>query len=142
MKINWYEDFFHGVANDLWRKCLSPEQTRAEANFLEKTLGPKSRLLDVPCGNGRHSLELAKRGCRVTGVDISAEFIQEAVTHAAAAGINAEFVHGDMKRLAWESEFDGAFCFGNSFGYLEQADIAAFVAGVARALKPDGHFVI
>jgi hypothetical protein len=36
MNTNWYENFFHGVANDLWRKCTSPEQTLAEADFLEK----------------------------------------------------------------------------------------------------------
>jgi 2-polyprenyl-3-methyl-5-hydroxy-6-metoxy-1,4-benzoquinol methylase len=142
MKTNWYEDFFHGVANDLWRKCVSPEQTRVEADFLEKTLGSKKRLLDVPCGNGRHTLELARRGCRVTGVDLSAEFVQEAKAGAAAAGVDAEFVRCDMKQLSWKSEFDGAFCFGNSFGYLIHADMTAFVAGVARALKPGGRFVI
>jgi SAM-dependent methyltransferase len=142
IKTNWYEDFFHGVANDLWRKCVSPEQTRAEADFLEKTLGLKSRLLDVPCGNGRLTLELARRGCRMTGVDLSAEFVQEAKTGAAAAGVDAEFLRGDMKQLNRESEFDGAFCFGNSFGYLTYADMTAFVAGVARALKAGGRFVI
>src|SRR6185295_9388208 len=67
IKTNWYEDFFRGVANDLWRKAISPEQTRVEADFLENTFGAKSRLLDVPCGNGRHTLELARRGCRMTG---------------------------------------------------------------------------
>jgi SAM-dependent methyltransferase len=142
MNTNWYENFFHGVANDLWRKCTSPEQTLAEADFLEKTFGVKSRLLDVPCGNGRHTLELARRGCRMTGVDISQEFIQEAKASATAAGVEAEFVRGDMKQLNWKSVFDGAFCFGNSFGYLTYADMTIFVAGVARALKPGGRFVI
>jgi len=47
-----------------------------------------------------------------------------------------------MKQLTWKSEFDGAFCFGNSFGYLIHADMIAFVTGVARALKPGGRFVI
>jgi len=142
IKTNWYEDFFHGVANELWRKCVSSEQTRAEADFLEKTLGSKTRLLDVPCGNGRLALELARRGCRTTGVDLSKEFVQEATDAAAAVGLAVEFVRGDMKQLTWKSEFDGAFCFGNSFGYLIYADMTAFVAGVARALKAGGRFVI
>jgi SAM-dependent methyltransferase len=70
---NWYEDFFHGVSLDLWRKAISPQQTAAEADFLVKVLGCNegSNLLDVPCGNGRLSLELGRRGYRVTGVDIA-----------------------------------------------------------------------
>ena len=141
-RSNWFEDFFHGVTNDLWRQCANPEQTRAEADFLEKTLGRKARVLDVPCGYGRHSLELARRGCRVTGVDISTEFIAEAAAGARTAGVEAEFLAGDMRGLRWQAEFDGAICMGNSFGYFEFSDMVVFVAGVARALKPGGRFVI
>ena len=77
---NWYEDFFHGVPLDLWRQAIPPEKTTAEADFIVKALrcDPGSRVLDVPCSNGRLSFELAKRGYRVTGVDISEEFIDEA----------------------------------------------------------------
>jgi SAM-dependent methyltransferase len=141
-RSNWFEDFFHGVANDLWRKIADPEQTRAEADFLEKTLGRKTRLLDVPCGNGRHALELARRGCRVTGLDISQEFIGEARELAKARKLKAEFVQGDMRQLRWRSEFDGVFCVGNAFGYLEYSDMLRFVDGLARALAPGGRFVI
>ena len=77
---NWFESFFHGVTLDLWRKAIPPAQTTAEAEFLIDHLNcdPGARVLDVPCGNGRLSFELAKRGLRVTGVDISEEFIEEA----------------------------------------------------------------
>src|ERR1043166_2665237 len=77
---NWYESFFHGVTLDLWRRAIPPEQTTAEAEFLIEKLqcAQGARVLDVPCGNGRLAFELAKRGLRVTGVDISEEFIEEA----------------------------------------------------------------
>src|SRR5438067_1572377 len=77
---NWYESFFHGLALDLWRKAIPPEQTKAEAEFLVNHLNCESgaQLLDLPCGNGRLSFEMAKRGYQVTGVDISVEFIEEA----------------------------------------------------------------
>jgi cyclopropane fatty-acyl-phospholipid synthase-like methyltransferase len=54
---NWYENFFHGVALDLWRKAVPPEHTKAEADFLVQALHchAGSHLLDVPCGNGRLS---------------------------------------------------------------------------------------
>ena len=66
---NWYEDFFHGVPLDLWRKAISPEQTKREADFLIKVLQCEvgSHLLDVPCGNEGFRLSLpggviARRG--------------------------------------------------------------------------------
>src|SRR2546429_8069256 len=85
---NWFEDFFHGVTLDLWRKAIPPSQTNAEADFLAVHLNCQSgaHVLDVPCGNGRLSFELAKRGFRVTGGDISEEFIEEArATNATSA---------------------------------------------------------
>ena len=169
---NWYEDFFYGVSLDLWRKAISPQQTKAEADFLVKTLGCKegSHLLDVPCGNGRLSMELAGRGYRVTGIDIAAEFIEEArasssalnsvqaetpanpgdseeVARAFGAWITggtraAQFILGDMRHIEGEATYDGAYCFGNSFGFLEYADMESFLSGVARALKPGRLFVV
>jgi SAM-dependent methyltransferase len=158
--FNWYEDFFHGVALDLWRKAVPPDQTKAEADFLVKTLQchPGSRLLDVPCGNGRLSLELASRGYWVSGLDISEEFVKEAMsrlgppadaggtdktrTDSATATPKAVFLLGDMKRIEAEATFDGAYCFGNSFGYLLYSDMEAFLNGVARGLKPGARFVV
>ena len=141
---NWYENFFHGVALDLWRKAVSPEQTQSEADFLVKTLecASGSRLLDVPCGNGRHSLELAKRGYQMTGLDISEQFIEEARASSSAIGTQIEWVLGDMRHVAREATFDGAFCVGNSFGYFEYSEMEAFLNGVSRALKPEARFVV
>jgi ubiquinone/menaquinone biosynthesis C-methylase UbiE len=149
---NWYENFFHGVSLDLWRKAISPEQTKCEADFLIKALEceASSHLLDVPCGNGRLSFELAGRGYRVTGVDISEEFIQEAMSRlsppADAGGTEliapVEFLLGNMRNIEGEANYDGAYCFGNSFGFLEYAHMESFLSGMARALKPGARFVI
>ena len=149
---NWYEDFFHGVSLDLWRKAISPEQTRSEADFLVKALrcDQGSHLLDVPCGNGRLSWELAGRAYRVTGVDISEEFIQEAVSRlsppADAGGADSiapvEFLLGNMRNIEGKAIYNGAYCFGNSFGFLEYSDMESFLVGVARAVKPGARFVI
>src|SRR5438874_9120744 len=150
--FNWYEDFFHGIPLDLWRKAIPLEHTKAEADFLVAALNcPKSaHLLDVPCGNGRLSFELARRGYRVIGVDISEEFIAEARALAiqdqppatAGGSDSVEFMLGDMRSIEGSSVYDGAYCFGNSFGFLEYADMESFLSGVARALKPGARFVI
>jgi cyclopropane fatty-acyl-phospholipid synthase-like methyltransferase len=140
---NWYEDFFHGISLDLWRQAIAPEQTIAEADFLVDKLKCEagSRLLDVPCGNGRLSLELARRGYRVSGIDLAKEFIDEA--KAAAAGkLPAEFELGDMRRIEGDAIYDGAYCFGNSFGFLVYEDTQQFLKAVHRALKPGARFII
>jgi SAM-dependent methyltransferase len=144
MQIEWYKNFFYGVALDLWRKAITPEQTRAEVDFLVKTLRPPegARLLDVPCGGGRHSLELAARGYRTVGVDISEEFIAEARARAARGGLQAEWFMADMRSLPNEFEFGGAFSFGNSFGYLDRDGMNAFARALSDVLKPGARFVL
>jgi len=141
MQSNWQETFFRGVALDAWRRILNPEMTRTEADFLERTLGDGAgaQLLDIPCGNGRHAIELAGRGYTVTGLDLSDEFIVEA---RAATELPIRWVRGDMRSLPWVDEFDGAYCFGNSFGYMPWAEARQFLSALARALKPGARFVV
>lgn len=144
MSLDWYQTFFRGVAVDVWRRAVSPEQTRLDVEFLQKHLEitPGKRVLDVPCGLGRHSLELAARGCKVTGVDLSEESVDEARGEAASRGLGVDFRHSDMRDLPWTGEFDAAFCFGNSFGYLDPAGTDQFVRALSRALKPGGRFAL
>lgn len=141
MQSSWQVNFFRGVALEFWRRVMTPEQTRTEVEFLERVLQipPGAQLLDVPCGNGRHALEFARRGYPMTGVDLSEEFIAEVREKSPT---EARWVLGDMRELSWVSEFDGAYCFGNSFGYLDRANSVEFLHGVARALKPGGRFAV
>ena len=64
MYPNWFETFFEGLALDMWRGAMTREQTVREADFLASSLElqPGMSVLDVPCGNGRHAMELAQRG--------------------------------------------------------------------------------
>jgi SAM-dependent methyltransferase len=140
LKTEWFETFFQGPAVDFWTRAMTPDLTLADVDFLEKTFDvkPGSRLLDVPCGNGRHSIELARRGYRTTGIDLSEEFLA-----AARAELDADWRLGDMRALQLESStFDGAFCFGNSFGYLDHTGVAAFLSALAGALKPGAKLAI
>jgi len=137
---SWQSNFFRGVALDFWRLAMTPEITATEVQFLERALAiaPGARLLDVPCGNGRHAIELAKRGCRLTGIDLAAEYIDE----ARRAPVDAEWILGDMCDLPWSDTFDGAYCMGNSFGYLDAQSAAQFLHAIARTLKPAGRFAL
>ena len=144
MTQNWWENFFHGVALDFWRAAISEEQTRAEADFINNQLQLPvgARVLDVPCGNGRLAIELSAFGFMLTAIDISSEFLEEARKNAAARGVTVDWRHSEMRALPWTSEFDGAFCFGNSFGYLADDENADFLKAVARALRPGARFIL
>ena len=147
---NWFEDFFQGVTLDLWRKAIPPKQTTAEAEFLLKHLNCEAggHVLDVPCGNGRLSFEVAQRGVRVTGVDISKEFIDEAQSIASrhqpptVDSHATNFILGDMRGIEGIDIYDGAYCFGNSFAFLGHNETEKFLAAVARVLKPGGRFIV
>lgn len=137
---NWFETFFGGLALDLWRATFPPEETRREADFIIRhlELRPGRWALDVPCGNGRHAVELAWRGIRMTGVDLATGFLDEARRSAP----EVEWVQTDMRALPWTDRFDGAYCWGNSFGYFDHASCLEFLAAIARALKPGGRFLL
>ena len=138
----WWENFFEGVAVDLWLQALPPDHTEREADALERALAvpPDAELLDVPCGGGRLSLALAARGHRLTAVDWSAEFLAHARASPGANRVTWE--RRDMRDLPWRERFDAAFCVGNSFGYLDDEGNAAFLRAVRESLKPGGRFIL
>jgi SAM-dependent methyltransferase len=142
--VNWFQDFFAGLAVEFWRVVVPEAATAEEVAFLWKhlALSPGGRVLDVPCGHGRLSQPLAARGCAVTGVDLSREFLKAAGEESRRAGVSIEWRRSDMRRLPFRGSFDAAFCMGNSFGYLDDAGNAEFLAAVARALAPRGRFVL
>ena len=143
---DWYRDFFRDIALDVWRDAIPPSQTESEAAFLVRALRLRkgARVLDVPCGAGRLTFPLQQHGLLLTGVDLAEEQIAQARRRAAAEGVTAaiEWRQADIRDLPWESAFDAAFCFGNSFGYLDRDGTRAFVQALGRALKPGGRFAM
>jgi len=137
---NWFETFFSGVSIDLWLNAIPASHTQKEADAIAAALAlsPGADVLDVPCGHGRLAEVLAGRGYRVTGVDLSAD----ALNHARRSSDRVAWEERDMRNLPWPSRFDGAFCFGNSFGYMDDEGNAAFLRAVAGALKPGGRFLL
>ena len=148
MPTTWQHDFFRGIALDCWRAVIPNLPTAAEIDFLTSVFlsdgeARSKHVLDLACGNGRHAIDLAARGFRVTGVDLSEEFIAEARSHAPE---NARFIRLDMldlpTDLAATAGFDGAYCFGNVVGHFDRRDLQTFLAGVSRLLKQGAVFVI
>jgi SAM-dependent methyltransferase len=140
----WPVAFFDDDYLRIYRAMITPETTAAEVDFLEAALAPPAggAVLDVACGYGRHAIGLARRGYRVTGVDFNAQYLEAAGREASAAGADATWVRADMRALPFEREFDGAYSYFTSFGYFSDEENERVLAGVARALKPGGRFLL
>jgi cyclopropane fatty-acyl-phospholipid synthase-like methyltransferase len=144
LERKWYEDFFYGVAVEFWRKVVPEDFTRREVGFLEQVLKLKKddTVLDVPSGTGRHSLELAQHGYKVTALDISEESIDLLRQAAGKRNLRIECVLGDVLKIELAEIFDGAFCLGNSFGYFAHQGTVLFAEKIARWLKPGARFLL
>jgi cyclopropane fatty-acyl-phospholipid synthase-like methyltransferase len=141
---NWYEDFFTGINCELWENAVPPEWTNKEVDFLVQQLGVEkgAAILDIPCGFGRHAIDLAQRGFKVTGVDISARFVKNLNEKVKAENLNIQVIEADVLELKLSQQFLGAICMGNSFGYFDFDKMKLFVETVAAALTKGARFII
>lgn len=139
----WYEEVF----DENYLRTLpfmTPEQTLREVDFIEASLATEkgSRVLDVGCGYGRHAIELVQHGLAVTGLDLSLPLLIRAADESQKRALTVNFVHSDMRSLAFDSEFDSAYCMLTSFGYFDEETNLKVAEGIARALKPGGRFLL
>ena len=140
----WWQTFFSGLWLEVQRQIWSPEQSRADTDFVERLLrlSPGASVLDVPCGEGRIAVRLASRGYQVTGVDITPENLAEARGKAAERGVEIRLEQRDMRDLPWEDEFEGVVCFWGSFGYFDEQGDKDFLTAASRVLKPGTRFLV
>lgn len=139
----WWGDFFRGLWLEVQRRTKTDELTVREIDFLERAHDiPKgSRLVDAPCGVGRHSIELASRGHQVTGIDITPPFVEDARQASARRGVEVDWQVGDMRALPPGGTFDVVTCLWGSFGYFDDAGNRAHVEAAFEALRPGGQFL-
>lgn len=139
----WYreiftEDFFRTLPRNFHK------QTVRETEFVIDRLGvePGARLLDLCCGFGRHTMELARRNFEVVGLDLAMPLLQKALNEAQRRNLSIKFVHGDMRQLNFQGVFDGIFNVQTSFGYFTDRVNFKVLQGIFRALKPGGRFFV
>ena len=138
-------NFFEQGSPFLNHPLLTAERTAQEIDFIEPLLNVAqgARILDVGCGFGRHTVELARRGYEVSGIDPSAALITEARKRAADAGFTIDFRLEWGERFSTDQAFDAAICLFTSLGQItEQGENSGLVDKVFAALKPGGHFVV
>jgi SAM-dependent methyltransferase len=117
-------------------------EAAAELAWRLLDLRPGTSVLDLACGHGDLANRLAARGCQVTGLDSSAVFLERARAAAAAAGLGAEYVAGDMRQIPWTGRFERVINWSTAFGYFDDTANRAVLDGIARALRPGGRLAM
>lgn len=144
---NWFKIFFDKYYQLLYFKggIFSSVLDEREVDFIIKVLDlpKKSKILDVPCGQGRHTVRLAKKGYSVTGVDLSKALLDLAKKTAVKGKIDPCLVRGDMRKIKFHNEFDAAINMFSSFGYFSnEKDNIDVLKNMHQSLKHGGKLLL
>ncbi len=153
-------DLEHHLPNEWWRNLFNSLYLKTDGDVVENDentvreidavltaagLEPNDRVLDLCCGQGRHSLELARRGFKsVLGIDRSRYLVSLARRRARTGTLDVRFKEGDARKFSVpESSFDCVLIMGNSFGYFDrEEDDLDVLSSVKRALRSNGKLVL
>jgi len=143
-RLGWYNRFFSGLYTRVLGEQFSSRQTMEQVRLVKRLLRLRrgQTVLDVPCGQGRLTIPLARAGLRMTGVDLTPSYLRAASRRVRRQRLRVRFLQSDMRDIAFSEEFDAALNWFGSFGYFRDADNLEFSRRVFRALKPGGRFLV
>lgn len=140
----WYEAWFDRDEYEIVYRHRDDRDAERLIDLVEKTTGVQrgNKIADIGCGRGRHAILLARRGYRVTGLDLSERSIAVARSRAHEEDLDIDFVIGDMREPVCGACFDGAVNLFTAFGYFEhEDDHQRATEAIAVSIKPGGWFV-
>ncbi len=140
----WYEELFMDYAKQ-YDKEIFTKGTEDEVDFIEKEIdfNKNTRILDVGCGTGRHSIELSKKGYNVVGIDLSESQLRRAKEKASKEKVDIEFIKQDARKLKFTNEFDLAIMLCEGAFSLMETDQMNFqiLENVTGILKEKSKFI-
>jgi SAM-dependent methyltransferase len=141
---NINDNFFSGLYKEVWRKLIPPGLSEAEVDFIEEAGGLEqgNHVLDLMCGYGRHTLELARRGYHVTAIDNSPEYVTEVSTRSSEEHLPVNTYCSSAVQMKLEGSFDMAICMGNSFAFFREEEAATILRNLSSQLRSGGKFLI
>jgi 2-polyprenyl-3-methyl-5-hydroxy-6-metoxy-1,4-benzoquinol methylase len=140
----WYEELFENYATKYENESFA-QGTIGECDFIEKEIeyNKQIKILDIGCGTGRHSIELAKRGYTVVGIDLSESMLQRAKQRAAEQNLQIIFEKHDARKFTYSDKFDLVIMLCEGGFSLMETDQMNFqiLQNAANALKPKGKLI-
>jgi SAM-dependent methyltransferase len=139
----WWERFF----SDDYLLTVPPPaaaQINKQVDFIEQSMGlaKGAMVLDVGCGLGLHAIELARRGYLVVGLDLSLAMITRAAETAQQQGLKINFLHADIREIAFDGAFDAVICMGTTFGFFDDDANRDVLNRLYQALRPGGRILL
>lgn len=141
--MKWWEKFFDEYYPEVYanREALTSKEVEGVIKILK--LKPGKKILDLCCGYGRHCFELAQKGFKVTGYDLSSHLLERARKQADSLRLKLKFVLGDMRKIPFKNEFDAVINMFTSFGFFpKEKENLQVLRGVNQSLKEKGLFLL
>ena len=138
----WFETIFDERYPDLFEPLEGNAEEEVEGILAFLCPPPGAAVEDLGCGRGRHAIPMARRGYRVTGVDISDYMLRKARKSAEREGVVVEWVQEDMRTFCRRDAFDLVLSLFTSFGYFSDEENQAVLDNVGASLKKGGTLLL
>jgi SAM-dependent methyltransferase len=142
--MDWFKDLYDEFRMATGFGQVSDEQTKRDVDFICDVLElPKgAQVLDLFCGAGRHSLELARRGYVTTGIEFNPDYLKIAKELSEIENNAPQFIQGDVRRVDFGVSYAAVVIMFHSFGYFSDEEDKLVLAKIFDALKVGGRFLI
>ena len=139
--MSWHDEYFDEKYIEFYQGIITPTRTALEVDFLISLFNTDTKkILDIPCGFGRHSIELAKRGYEVVGVDAYESQLRVAKENARNIE-NVSFTQADLRNIAYTG-FDATIHMFSSFGYFSRKEDTLVMQNLVHSVKQDDGIIV
>lgn len=142
--MEWFKDLYDEFRMKRSFGSVPQEKTRSEVDFICDVLNlhKGAKVLDLFCGIGRHSIELAKRGYKVVGIEFNPEYLKLAEQNAGESRVSVKFTKGDVRYEDFGKEYDGVIIMFHSFGYFTDEIDQMVLRKLYDSLKNQRRFLL
>jgi cyclopropane fatty-acyl-phospholipid synthase-like methyltransferase len=135
--------FFDGYYKEIWRSLIPEALTKAEIDFLVEKADLKSgsKVLDLMCGYGRHSIGLGRKGIQSTAVDNLKQYISEIEETVKSEKLPVTVLQDDVMKFRTKTEFDLVICMGNSLSFFNLDESLQLLSMISACLKTGSKFI-